>query len=172
MRVLGIDPGVHLGWAILECDGSPRRPRFIRGNVLHGDHLELEVSRMLHNERLHSGEDLVVAIESVSGYAHDRSGRPAKVVSKRLQECAHLAGIIEGVCLGLSLRVTRAPAPKWRKYVCGNPSASDAAVKAAVHVLVEGVPTVSNAHLRDAIGAAFYVLRVTTTGVDVRPRLC
>jgi Holliday junction resolvasome RuvABC endonuclease subunit len=174
MRCIGLDPGVHLGWAVLESVDGPRggsyRPRFVDGGVLEGDHLEVDVARLLDRQvRWSRPQPLVVAVESVEGYAHDRPGRSARVLSKRLHECAHLAGVIEGISLGMSLRVARAPASIWRKRVCGKGSASDVAVKAALGVLVADLPTRTSVHLRDAAGCAFAVLASTTTAVVVGP---
>jgi Holliday junction resolvasome RuvABC endonuclease subunit len=157
MIVLGFDPGVHVGWAVLES--GPNRPRFLAGGVIEAPpSVEVQVADEFDRLQKLRGID-VVAVEHVSGYAHDRPGRPARVLSARLQDCAELAGVIVGVAIGRCLKVERMPAVTWKRYLGLKTNASDAQVKIALGLLVDGLPAKSSVHMRDAVGCAYGVLR-------------
>lgn len=144
MLIIGYDPGVHCGWALLEKVGL--RPRFVRGGVLDGRDA---VGLVRHLES--QARTTFVGLETIEGYAHERKR------SKDLIAAAHIAGDIEGAAIAHAFRVFRAPAVTWRSYIGVGPNGSDAAIKSTLRILVADLPTLTNVHLRDAVGTAFYV---------------
>lgn len=92
------------------------------------------------------GHETIVAIESVEGYAW----KPER--SAALIHTSFVAGNIEGK-LSSKFRTVLIPARKWRRIVCGSPTASDDAIKRTLKAILATLPK-TNAHTRDAIGVA------------------
>lgn len=158
---LAFDPGATVGFAILESAPGTRRPRFIDGGSERFDDPSFFAS--LLDAFRHQYPYGRIAIESDppghSKKAHKiRKGGRDVDISGALQDMMRVAGIIEGIAIGVGLDVDHVPATVWRRSVCGKPTASDAEVKRMVTMLVEGLPARSSAHLRDAVGCAYVAL--------------
>lgn len=154
MRILGFDPGPEMcGYAMLRSTGDRSRPMFVCGGTVKSRGTDL--AALIGGEATAAGgvEPFVVAIEVVRGYAYE----PAR--SSALHATAQIAGMIQGLCHGLSVACESMSGAEWRKHMVGKGNADDALVKAAVRTLVDGLPDRTNVHLRDAAGVAFVVLQ-------------
>lgn len=153
-RVLGLDPGPsHSGWALLESGAAPSaRPRWLACGEIAST--STEIAALIGGQATAAGATpFVVAVEIISGYTY------GFVRTSAINATSNFAGIIEGLAVGLSVRVERMPASTWRLQMTGKGNAKDSLIKRALLVLVEGVPSRTNVHERDAAGAAFAVLQ-------------
>ena len=73
-----------------------------------------------------------------------------------LVEAAKIGGELVGLCRARGLDVLECTARDWRKGLCRNPSATDAAVKRVCQLRIADLPKVTNSHERDAMGAAIW----------------
>ncbi len=136
--VLGIDPGpTRCGWAFASREGG----RFIYrgGGLVASTVAALDALLAAHPSGL-------VGLEVVEGYAF------AQARSSALVATSAVAGILEGLAKGRQL--VKLSAASWRRIVLGLRSPTDAQIKEVVGRLVDGLPTRTNAHVRDALGVA------------------
>jgi len=141
--VLGFDPGVSCGWALVEVARPPQRPRFVRAGVIAG---EAPLAQFVDLMR---GVDLV-AIEQTSGIAF--AGK--KGIVANLIDCAAVHGGIARIAESVGLPVELVRAVDWRSALLRKPNASDAEISAWCQRNVLEMPTRSSVHARDAMGAA------------------
>ncbi len=159
MKVLGCDPGKHLGWAVLDLSGT--RPRYIDGGVyehpfvgLADGGLGVAAGLWLALYGLASERAELVAVESVQAmYGRARFGiamanaiQDATRVEERLLAAARAQGIPTATCT----------AAEARRGIAGAYRAKDATVKEAVLRLIDGLPKRTSAHMRDAAVAAMF----------------
>lgn len=150
--VLGVDAGPSsCGYAILRSPERPgHRPVFVTGGSVPSDPDNLW--GLIESQRL-SVPNLAVAVEGVRGYAYGIE-RSAHLVATN-----GVAEFIHGIVYANRIPYVGTSAATWRKALCGKANASDATIKRVVVMLIEGVPR-TNAHVRDACGAAFYAMNV------------
>jgi Holliday junction resolvasome RuvABC endonuclease subunit len=144
MMALGIDPP-H-GYAILSTLPGAVFSWYAIGE-LRAEHRVEDLAELLVEAR----PDLV-AIEDPRGYAYN----PVRV--KNLLETKGVAATLAQAARERGFRVFEAPAPEWRKAICGNATASDRAIKTAVRLRVRGWPGRTTTHERDGAGVAMYAL--------------
>lgn len=149
-RLLAIDPGVHIGYAVLDrdaglvCSGSDGWVGFPTVATLLG----------VYHER---GCD-AVALEKPVFYPGMTKAAWA------LAETIELTGYLRGRIEASDVRCIQVKAADWRQAVVGKRNPSNAEVKAALSA--EGYcPKRSNEHERDAIGLGLHVMRTLGGGV-------
>lgn len=161
IRVLALDPGVHLGWAVVRQGLGNCRPAYEAGGEIPGT---LEAIVELYDEFIepfdYLDHKLVIAIEHVVGKAHKvRKGGREVDISDALQASAHVAGIARGLAHRRErvFGVVMLAAKVWRAALTGSGQASDANIAAGLKVMLGGMPTLSNKHQRDAMGLGWHV---------------
>lgn len=169
MLVLGIDPGEHLGWCLLDCGSVERHlASGVTDDVrLHRNDLVLgSISIPL----LGAQAPAVVGIETVPR-VYRRAGFGTQMATG-LARAERRGGNVEGIAKAHGVAVVDVSAATWRKLLVGSRSASDAAVKRAIVARVKLWPPASQNHARDAAGVAIYAaathrlasMRVTRPG--------
>jgi Holliday junction resolvasome RuvABC endonuclease subunit len=139
--VVGVDPGpTRSAWSAIEsrCAG---RWQFVRCGMA-----ESNAEAFRDVLALTVGCDF--AFETPSGYIHEHARGAALLATARV------AGELVAVAQSCHRRVVEMSASKWRQGLTGKSNASDALIKKAVELYVDGLPKRSNAHVRDAIGVA------------------
>lgn len=147
MLILGIDPGpAENGWAIIDCEN--RRPAFVEGG-------KADIDWTL---RRAAAPDIdLVAVEWPQWTPiRSKNQNPAAVrgMARCLLDTALVAGRVAGLAEGAGKRVARLTSKEVRRAICRKQNARDAAVKAALQLVVDGMPHRSNVHVRDAMAVA------------------
>ena len=145
MRVVGFDVGKTAGFAELELDGDARSGRsahWIWGMTIPAEEVTSDkISNLVRTADL-------VAIEQIAGYPH---GKENYARAKALLEAAKIGQTIVVYARDFwARRVVEMTAGRARSLVVGRNNPSDATIKIAVQRLIRGVPTRTNAHVRDA----------------------
>ncbi len=145
-RILAFDPGSEAsGWALVYAGAANEPARLVRAGIVKS---QLGPVRELLED---AGELDLVAVEWVEGFAFG-GGKGGGVVAALVASAA--------VASLLGHRVVRLPALAWRQQVTGNPSASNALVKATLPLFFANMPKKSNDHVRDAMGCALAAGRI------------
>ena len=137
--ILAIDPGtLRHGWALVQ---STDRGRVTYVGSGHDDAATVD-------DRIRTAGASLVAIERPAFI-------PAKAMAgQALLETAEWAGVFRGACIAGGVPVAMMTAAAWRLALCRTNHPSDATVKRAVSVFVDGLPKRTNCHERDAMGLA------------------
>lgn len=153
IRALGIDPGAHLGWCVLERDGAG--VRYVASGVL-----ELEASdvgltalRLAARGLLDAHRPTIVALERER--AIYLRGRFGPSMATGLVAAAWAGG--EFAAIASQAAAVRTFTHTEAKIAIGAPAGDGRAVTAALRVRVAGWPRVSE-HQRDAGAVALAVL--------------
>ena len=154
MRIIGIDPGAHVGWCVADVCCS------------HLDWIDAGVHELSEMSEIAVAREIWIAVgvHRVALVAIEDFARRwcAPIQAQQMVQSAQSAGIIRGwLARGLDIEVRAYPAHEVRKALCGTPHAKDAQVKhALVELLGVKVPKRSNAHERDAALLAIYAGRI------------
>lgn len=153
MRILGIDPGLSIGWAILEHDnvvadcGTIKVPPLITASMTTAHLAALKLLELADSCDIVSFEDI----------------RSKWVSAARAEHVLNVAMLSGFLLAGLHARAQfsafglRLVSPAdWRKLLCGNPHAKPAQITAALADWHITLPRRTNEHIRDAIGLAVY----------------
>jgi hypothetical protein len=143
MLVIGFDPGVHVGWAVVEVQRPPVRPHLVRTGVISGS------ASFSDYVLLMNAIDLV-AIEQTSGIAF--AGK--KGIVANLLDCAAVHGGIARIAESLGKPIELVRAVDWRGSLLRKPNASDSDIAEWAKRNVLDMPPRTNVHTRDAIGVA------------------
>jgi len=147
MRVIGFDPGAHLGWVALDVARPGARAAWIAAGVLRGE-ARVRLALELYIE--HQPDAVIVeAVEAV--YGRDRFGAG---MASALLAAERLGGRLYQLAEDHGIPAHTITAAQWRKAITGNGRATDEAIKAAILLRCAGWPKRSNAHERDAAGVA------------------
>jgi len=153
MKVLGIDPGTHVGWCIVDVRADTAR-WCEAGTIELAPGGEIQVAGKLSMMR--QGVELI-AIEDFA----KKWCSPAQ--AQQMVQSAQSAGIIRGwLASQCSVPLVAFSSYDWRKVITGTSTAKDKQIE---HALVEiqhvaDLPKRSNPHVRDACGLAIYAGRV------------
>lgn len=145
MRCLGIDPGANVGIGIVDTL-SRAEFQWVHGTLLSRSSRAHHLAMILDEYR----PDLV-AVESPEGFAYEH------VRGRDLLFAGRVAGELKGRAAERGYHVLEAPAPTWRKAVCGNGRASDAVIARVLGMRVRDMPR-TNAHVRDGVGVAAWAI--------------
>jgi Holliday junction resolvasome RuvABC endonuclease subunit len=155
--IMGFDPGVtQHGWAVLR--DTPSGPVYVDSGHEQGE-ADAVMKRLLAGYRLRC-----VAIETPTMAFLPQAIKPVMAMCRQA---------------GLALAMVRhhrplphiheASANVWRRNQLGNGSAKNAAIKTLVTSTVQGWPTRSNDHERDAAGVALDALAKLHTQTEPTP---
>ena len=150
MIILGIDPGTHVGWCVLDHDG--KRARWVHSDV-YTDQNDVLVEHVYAAARMNLRGDesqriVICAIETPGGGMYS-GARSAGVL-----DCAFYAGRMFQHARQEGSNALRIRADEVRRALIGRPSAKDWEVAAALPPWIDGVPKRTNAHVRDAAAIA------------------
>lgn len=147
MITLGCDPGVYIGWAILDVD-KRGTARWIDGGTYSQPE---EVDELLCTFVL--AVELVVV--EVGQTIYGRAGFGTRMAG-HLARMSLVAGQILGFTTARGIRTSEVSAAEWRKALCGRHNATDTMVKQMARIRVRNLPKRTSVHCRDAAGCAIY----------------
>jgi Holliday junction resolvasome RuvABC endonuclease subunit len=153
IRVLGLDPGADIGWAILDVGTSTAEPVWT-GTASARTDAEIKAAWHLLLEVIDTHHPRLVAIERV-----ERVHGTPRMGSSYAQGLARAAWIGGGLCAlvrSKGLEPVTVEAPVWRLELVGIRSATDREVKEMLSTRCPHWPARSNAHERDAAGVALF----------------
>jgi Holliday junction resolvasome RuvABC endonuclease subunit len=152
-RVLGVDVGPsRSGWGVVDSTGRGSRARFVAGGMVASE--DLAIVDLLERHAVDS-LNLVVAIESPEGHVHHQAR------GAMLMATANVAGRFRMASRMLRLPLVEMSAQSARRALCGKGVRGvpgDRVVKMALGVYVEGLPSRSSTHVRDALLVACVAL--------------
>jgi len=157
--VLGVDPGVTIGWCVLACSPTGAQPGLVAAGSTRDP---LEVPWRSYGVAL-------VAVELPEGFypsAARKGVGGAELASKAagIIGAARVGARLLGRAEEAGLRVLEVAAPDWRRALgvrTGGRRAEDVGqqIKRAIKLHVRGWPDRSNEHARDAAGVALFAAR-------------
>ena len=155
MRILGIDPGTHktaMGSILVQDVGLPKA-RFVYEGARWFDNGDL---RQLVLAPIRAKAFDLVAIE-LPEHVTARDIAAARAMGEALMGAMRVAGRIEGVCETAAQRFVMMPSTFWRATLgctgTRNEKADDRIAR-IVPFFVKNMPSVTNKHVRDALGVA------------------
>lgn len=143
MLVLGCDPGSVTGWALLDVRHTGLAEWIDGGSTKDAMRDKLPIDRA----------DLV-AVE-ISHKVYPRDGFGPRMAGY-LGQMNTIGGFIIGLATAAGVRAESIAATEWRKYLCGSPSASNAAIRSVMKLRVSSLPKRTNQHVNDASLLAVY----------------
>ena len=149
-RVLGLDPGEHIGVALLEV-GARQAVPLVLGAWAASEPPASLLARLREHVDHRETVVCVERVEAVHGAARMGSGYATGLCLSNW-----IGGLLAGFAGADGLRVVTCTAAEWRSALVGSRSPSDAEVKQAVRLRIPNWPAKSNAHQRDAAGCALW----------------
>lgn len=165
MRILGIDPGVHVGWCVVDVFREDfQAPSWVAHGVLHLDAgCELEVATKLSALAIVHGASILAVEDYARRFV---SPKAAQQMIQAAQSCGMIRGLLTAWVESAPKRhVVAYPAHVWRKAIVGNGQAKDDRIEWALRELhhVALIPKRTNVHVRDACGLAIHAGREAMT---------
>jgi Holliday junction resolvasome RuvABC endonuclease subunit len=155
-RVLGIDPGTHVGWCVVDVSEGHAVWR-VAGTL----HLEAAGELSIAGALAGTANEWHVHAIAIEDFAR-KFCNPKQ--AQQMVQSAQSAGIIRGwlACQLSGMQLLAFSSYDWRKAIVGSSVAKDAQIE---HALVEiqhvaDMPKRSNPHVRDACGLAIHAGRV------------
>lgn len=158
MIILGIDPGpAECGWMSIENDEDAPA----RSGPWHAHNCGKVASRHVAISKLLAEiRPNVVALERPKWQDHGRNPLATRAIASNLIETNYVVGRIASMVRASDRSLLEIPAQTWRLGLLSVRAPSDAQIKRAVQALLEGLPTQTNAHERDAGGVALAAARL------------
>lgn len=157
LRVLGLDAGVHTGFAVIDVSVPKGTVSFVHCGVLD------RADRIAALHQLLGAEPFLemVAVEVPAGvvFQRERGGRLTRpAMTANLVEATGIGRELRGYAMGLGFEVALATAVEVRAGLCGRHNADDAAVERMLRLRCRNWPgpRKTNDHERDAAAVALF----------------